>query len=261
MYAIITGASSGIGKEMARCLLSRLDIVLVARSEDKLKKLEKDYNKLSKRHRYNHKVEYFVCDVSNVDECKALYEKYKSKDIQVLINGAGFGALGEFDSISLDREISMVNTNVLGAHVLTKLFLKDMLKRNRGYILNIASSAGYMPGSPYMATYYASKAYILNLTRAIAREKSVMESNVYVGALCPGPVPTGFNEAAGITEQAKGMSPRKVAKYAIHKMYNEHEIILPGIAAKLTYVLRKFSPDELLLNFAGKWQEEKMCPF
>lgn len=258
MYAIITGASSGIGKEMARCLLSRLDIILVARSEDKLKALTKEYNKLSKRHKYNHSVSYYVCDVSRQEECKALYEKYKSYDVQVFINGAGFGALGEFDSIDVDREIDMINTNVVGAHVLTKLFLRDMLKKNRGYILNIASSAGYMPGSPYMATYYASKAYILNLTRAIAREQSVMESNVYVGALCPGPVPTGFNEAAGITEQAKGMSPRKVAKYAIHKMYNEHEIILPGIAAKLTYVLRKFSPDELLLNFAGKWQEKKM---
>lgn len=258
MYAIITGASSGIGEEMARCLLSRLDIVLVARREDKLKSLTNELNKLSKRRKYQHTVEYFVCDVSNLDECKALFAKYKLKDVQVLINGAGFGALGEFDSINLDREVNMIGTNVVGAHVLTKLFLGEMLKKDRGYILNIASSAGYMPGSPYMASYYASKAYILNLTRAIARESKVAESNVYVGALCPGPVPTGFNEAAGITEQAKGMSPRKVAKYSIHKMYEKREIILPGFAAKLTYVLRKFAPDELLLDFAAKWQEKKM---
>ena len=258
MYAIITGASSGIGKEMARCLLSRLDIILVARSEDKLKQLTKEYNHISRTHFYNHKCKYYVCDVSNVDECKALYEKHKYLDVQVLINGAGFGALGDFDDIDLDREVNMINTNITGVHVLTKLFLHDMLEKNRGYILNIASSAGYMPGSPYMATYYATKAYVLNMTRAIAREAKVAESNVYVGALCPGPVPTGFNEAAGIDAEAKGMKPRSLAKYAIRKMYNKKEIILPGLVVKATYVLRKFAPDGALLDFAAKWQEKKM---
>ena len=258
MYALITGASSGIGKEMARCLLSRLDIILVARNEEKLKELTKEYNKLARCHFYNHKVRYYVCDVSKVDECKEMYQSLKYLDIHVLINAAGFGALGEFTDIDLDREVDMINTNITGVHVLTKLFLKDMLKKDRGYILNVASSAGYMPGSPYMATYYATKAYVLNFTRAIAKEEKVALSNVYVGALCPGPVPTGFNKAAGIDVQAKGMKPRALAKYAIRKMYDRKKIILPGLVVKATYVLRKFVPDELLLNYAAKWQEKKM---
>ena len=258
MYAIITGASNGIGKELARCLLSRLDIILVARSEDKLIKLTKEYNNLSKRFMYNHKVSYEVCDVSDAKECIRLYDKYKDLDVQVLINNAGSGTFGEFSDIDLDKELNSINTNIIGVHVLTKLFLRDMLKKNRGYIMNVASSAGYMPGSPYMASYYASKAYVLNLTRAILREDSVINSNVYVSALCPGPVDTGFNEAAGIHSNAKGWSARRLAKYAVKKMYEGDEIILPGIVVKATYVGRKIIPDGLLLKIAGKWQEKKL---
>lgn len=258
MYAIITGASSGIGSELARCLLSRLDIILVARNEDKLRELTKEYNKLSKRYRYNHTVEYYVCDVSDASECKKLYEKYKSYDVQVLINNAGSGVFGEFKDIELDRELNSVMTNIVGVHVLTKLFLKDMLRVNRGYIMNVASSAGYMPGSPYMASYYASKAYVLNMTRAIIGEERVAESNVHVSALCPGPVETNFNKTAGITTQAKGWTPRRLAKYAIGKMYDGDEIILPGIVVKATYVLHKIIPDSVLISIAGKWQKNKM---
>lgn len=257
MYAIVTGASSGIGLEMARCLLSRFDVILVARSEDKLKYNTKGLNILSERYRYHHKASYIVCDVSSVDECKKLYEKCKNLDVQVLINGAGFGAVGAFSEIDLEKEVSMIGTNCTGAHVLTKLFLKDMLGKNRGYILNIASSAGYMPGAPYMATYYASKAYLINLTRAIAREKDVKESNVYVGALCPGPVPTNFNRTAGLKKQAKGLTPRAVAKYSIHKMFMKQELIIPGLLPKLAFFGRKFLPDSVLLQIALKWQENK----
>ncbi len=258
MYAIITGASSGIGSELARCLLSRLDIILVARNEEKLKALTKEYNKLSERYRYNHSVEYCVCDVSDVLQCKKLYEKYKSYDVQVLINNAGSGVFGEFTDVDLDRELNSVMTNIVGVHVLTKLFLLDMLKVNRGYIMNVASSAGYMPGSPYMASYYASKAYVLNMTRAIICEERVAASNVHVSALCPGPVETNFNKTAGIKSHAKGWTPRRLAKYAIGKMYDGDEIILPGLVVKATYVLRKIIPDSALIGFAGKWQENKI---
>ena len=196
--------------------------------------------------------------MSSVDECKRLHTNYKDYDVQVLINNAGSGVFGEFTSTSLDDEINSLNTNVIGVHVLTKLFLKDMLKKNRGYIMNVASSAGYMPGSPMMASYYASKAYVLNMTRAIAREKRVLSSQVYVSTLCPGPVDTGFNKAAGIKTKAKGMKARTLAKYAIKKMYNGDELILPGVVVKATYILRKIIPDEILLRVAAKWQEKKL---
>lgn len=258
MYAIVTGASSGIGKELARCLLSRLDIILVARDEKKLKAAADELNKVAFRYMYNHKVEYFVCDVSSYEECKRLYNHYKDYDIQVLINNAGSGVFGEFTDIPLDKEINSISTNIIGVHVLTKLFLKDMLNKNRGYIMNVASSAGYMPGSPLMASYYASKAYALNLTRAIAREEKVLRSHVYVSVLCPGPVDTGFNEAAGIKTKASGMKARRLAKLAIRKMYKGDELILPGIVVKVTYVMRKIIPDEILLKIAGRWQEKKL---
>ncbi|MCR4611691.1 MAG: SDR family NAD(P)-dependent oxidoreductase [Lachnospiraceae bacterium] len=257
MYAIITGASSGIGKELARCLLSRLDLILVARNEDKLKELTKEYNRLSLRHRYHHKVTYYVCDVSDTSECEKLYEKYKDYDVQILINNAGSGVFGEFADNDYKKELNSLTTNVIGPYVLTKLFLGEMLAKNRGYIMNVASSAGYMPGSPDMAVYYASKAFVLNMTRAIVKEESVKDSNVYISALCPGPVATGFNENAGIHTQAKGMKARKLAKYAIKKMYDGYEIILPGFVVKATYAARKVIPDELLLTIAGKWQEKK----
>lgn len=257
MYAIITGASSGIGKEIARCLLSRFDVILVARNEDKLKNVTKEFNKISIKYHYNHDARYYVCDVSKVSDCNNLYNKYHDYDVQILVNGAGFGALGDFEKIDIEREVSMINTNITGVHVLTKLFLKDMLKKNRGYILNIASSASYMPGSPYMATYYATKAYVLNLTRAIAKEKNVRKSNVYIGSLCPGPVDTNFNNASGIDAKAKGLSARHVAKYTIRKMFAKKELILPGLIVKLTYFGSKIIPNFILLKFATKWQENK----
>ena len=258
MYALVTGASSGIGKELARCLLSRYNLILVARNEDKLKEVLREFEMIVKRYKYYNRVEYCVCDVSDSDECIKLYEKYKDYDIEVLVNDAGSGVFGEFTTNDFNKELNSIKTNVIGPFALTKLFLDDMLKNNRGYIMNVASSAGYMPGSPYMADYYASKSYVLNMTRAIAREKKVLKSQVKVCALCPGPVDTGFNKAAGIKTQAKGMKARTLAKYAIHKMYEGSDIILPGIVVKATYALRKVIPDVVLLEIAGKWQEKKM---
>ena len=150
--ALVTGASSGIGREIARDLSARgFRVILSARREERLRELAEELGD-------NTRV--IVCDVSDREECLRLYEETKSEKISVLVNCAGFGAVGSFDKLPLDTELKMIDTNVTAVHMLTKLFLKDFVAADRGYIMNIASSAGLMYGGPMMATYYASKASI-----------------------------------------------------------------------------------------------------
>ena len=157
--ALVTGASSGIGREIARDLSARgFRVILSARREERLRELAEELGD-------NTRV--IVCDVSDREECLRLYEETKSEKISVLVNCAGFGAVGSFDKLPLDTELKMIDTNVTAVHMLTKLFLKDFVAADRGYIMNIASSAGLMYGGPMMATYYASKAYVVSLTSAI----------------------------------------------------------------------------------------------
>ena len=176
MRALITGASSGIGRDMAR-YLSRLgyDLIIVARRENLLEELKNELK--------NTEVIIETMDVSDVQNCEKLFEKYPNIDI--LDNNAGFGKFGEFDKVELNDELNMINTNIIGLHTLTKLYLKKMKEKDKGYILNVASSAGLLPGGPLMATYYATKAYVVSLTRAIAEELKVSSSNVKISALCP----------------------------------------------------------------------------
>ena len=159
MKALITGASSGIGRDMAK-YLSKLgyDLVIVARNRDALENLK---NELKTN------VEVVAIDLSQNQNCYKLHEQIR--DIDILINNAGFGEFGNFTETSLEKEISMIQTNITTLHILTKLYLKDMVEKDKGHILNVASIAGFMPG-PLMATYYASKNYVVALTRAIRKE-------------------------------------------------------------------------------------------
>ena len=182
MKALITGASSGIGRDIARELNQRgYDLVLVARD---LKKLDEVKAELKTN------VETVSMDISNPENCKQLHENYKNIDI--LVNNAGFGDCGYFDKTNLDKELQMINTNIVAYHVLTKLYLKDMKEKNNGKILNVASIAGFMPG-PLMATYYSTKAYVVRLSEAIREELRREKSKVQISILCPGPVDTNFN--------------------------------------------------------------------
>lgn len=161
MKALITGASSGIGRDMARVLSDMgYDLILVARRKDKLEKLKKQLST---------DVKIICLDVSSTYNCTKLYNKVKDEDIDILINNAGFGKFGEFNDIKLDDELDMIDVNIKAVHILTKLFLNDFVARNKGYILNVASSAAFQPG-PLMATYYSTKAYVLHLTEAIYEE-------------------------------------------------------------------------------------------
>ena len=184
MKALITGASSGMGADMARCLVNEgYEVILVARRKGRLEKLAKELG---------NKATFIVKDISSTFNCMELYNEVKKENIDIFINNAGFGVFGEFYKTSLDKELDMIDLNVKSLHTLTKLFLKDFIKKDRGYILNVASSAGFMAG-PLMASYYATKNYVVSLTSAIYEELKKMGSNVSISAFCPGPVDTEFN--------------------------------------------------------------------
>ena len=248
MLALITGASSGIGKSMAINLSNQgYDLILVARRKNKLEEL---------KCRLNTKVEIIDLDVSNKDNCIELYNKVKDKNIDILINNAGFGIFGEFSETNLEKELELIDTNIKAVHILTKLFLKDFIKSDKGYILNVASSAAFMSG-PLMSSYYASKGYVLKLTEAISEEIRINKSNVYIGCLCPGPVNTEFNKIADVEFGVKALTSDEVADYAINKMFKRKTIIIPSIKMKLACTMSRFVPRKLLLKIIYKIQKRK----
>ena len=247
MKALITGASSGIGKDMARVLSDMgYDLILVARRKKKLEALKKELPT---------KVEIVSLDISSTFNCMKLYNKVKKENIDIVINNAGFGLFGEFSETDLDKELDMIDTNIKAVHILTKLFLKDFKERDYGYILNVASSAAFLSG-PLMATYYATKGYVLKLTEAIYEELRREKSNVYIGALCPGPVNTEFNDVAKVKFNIKALESDYVANYAIYKMFKRKTIIIPGLTMKLA-TISKILPRKLMLRINYNIQKKK----
>lgn len=248
MKALITGASSGIGKDMARVLAAQgYDLIVVARREERLRELQKELSV---------KVRIEVCDLSEIQECIALYESVKDEKIDILINNAGFGLCGEFTETDLSRELQMIDTNIQALHILTKCFLWNFLQRGSGAILNVASSAAFFPG-PLMATYYATKAYVLYLTEAIREEIRRKNADIYIGALCPGPVKTEFDQTANVRFSLKGLDSYRVAEYAIKKMRSGKRLIIPGILMKGAYFFQRFLPMPILLRCVHHFQKKK----
>lgn len=248
MRALITGASSGIGSAMADVLFDMgCDLILVSRNKEQLELLKKKYGR---------KTKIVDMDLSSTYNCMQLYELCKNK-IDILINNAGFGDCGFFVETSLEKDLNMIDLNIKAVHVLTKLFLKDFYEHNRGFILNVASAAAFAPG-PLMATYYSTKRYVLSLTTLLNKELKELNSNVYVGCLCPGPVNTNFNKVANVKFNIKGLSKEKVASYAIKEMLKKKSIIIPGIFMKFNYVLSKVSPDGIKAKVIYRIQKKKM---
>lgn len=249
MLALITGASSGIGKNMALYLQTLgYDLILVSREKSKMETI---FNKTKT------KVDYIELDLGNEKNCFKLYDIVKNKNIDILINNAGFGDAGHFNKTSLDKELDMINVNIKAYHILTKLFLKDFTEKKHGRILNVASMAGFMPG-PYMATYYATKSYILNLTLAIYEELKQSKSNVKISCLCPGPVNTNFNKVANVKFSIGSLDSKYVAKYAIDNMFKNKLIIIPGLSMKLNKVVARLSPLKIVLFVNSKIQRRKL---
>ena len=247
MRALITGASSGIGRDIAINLSKKgYDLILVARDLEKLNEVK------AKLHT---NVEVVSMDVSKAENCKELHEKYQ--DIDILVNNAGFGDCGYFTKTSLDKELKMIDTNIVAYHVLTKLYLQDMKQRNSGKILNVASIAGFMPG-PLMATYYSTKAYVVRLSEAIREELKKESSKVQISILCPGPVNTNFNKVADVKFALKGLSSEYVAKYTIDKLFKGKFYIVPGWKIKLARFGSKIAPNNLVAKICYNMQRRKI---
>jgi len=248
LKVLITGASSGIGREMAR-QLHRMghELFLAARSTERLNALKAELDG---------KPAVITADLSRAECCTALYERLKSENIDILINNAGFGLFGFFDETDLDRELEMLDLNVRAVHILTKLFLHDFEKRNSGYVLNVASSAAFLPG-PLMSVYYATKAYVLHLSAAISEELRRKGSRVYVGALCPGPVDTNFNRTAGVTFNLRSLTAERVAKYGISQMLCGKTVIIPGLTIKLGVFFERFLPMKTVAKISYNIQKSK----
>ena len=249
MKALITGASSGIGKEFARILASRgWDLIIAARSTDKLNALKDELSNVN--------VRVITIDLSREQDAYDLYEHLQDENIDFLINNAGFGAYGEFKDVPLELEMKLVHTNVCSLHILTKLFLQDMIARDSGAILNVGSMAGFSAG-PKMSSYYASKNYVVRLTEAIHEELRRSKSKVKVSVLCPGPVSTNFNDVANVSFSAKSLDARTVAEYALKKAEKGKMVIIPGRLMKTVKFFEHLLSEKALTRASYDVQSKK----
>ena len=246
MKALITGASSGLGKDFAVKLSNMgYDLILVSRNK---KELEKVANNVKS------KAQIEILDLSSKENCIKLFNKHKNIDL--LINNAGYGLFGEFSKTSLDKELNMIDLNINAVHILTKLYLQEMIKKDEGRILNVASTAAFLPG-PLMSTYYSTKSYVYSLTTAIFEELRRIKSNVKISVLCPGPVNTNFNNIAEVNFSIKGLSSDYVTSYAINKMFKNKLVIIPGFTNKLAKMACKISSLKLQLKVDYRIQKRK----
>lgn len=248
MKALITGASSGIGRDMARYLASLgWDLILVARRKDRILELKKELSV---------DVRTIALDVGRAEDCYRLYELTKDEHIDMLVNNAGFGLAGEFTKTDLDTELNMIDVNIRAVHILTKLYLHDFVERDSGFILNVASSAGFMPG-PLLSTYYATKNYVLRLSEAIYEELRRKGSRVKISVLCPGPVNTEFNTVAKVKFAVNGITSEYCARTAIDGALKGKLIIVPGAVLKAGLFFRKFLSEKGMLKIAYNFQRRK----
>lgn len=248
--ACITGASSGIGKEFAKRLSKRgFSLILIARNTSAMEELAAALPT---------SCEIITCDLSDVCEARKLGDSLRSRKISMLINNAGFGDVGPFMESGLNKELSMIDVNIKALHILTKAVLPGMVQQDSGYILNVASSAGLMPGGPYMSAYYATKAYATSLTSAIYEELREINSNVHISMLCPGPVNTNFNNTANVKFALSGISAEYCVDYCLRQMARGKLNIVPTPLMKLAVIAGRFMPRKMLLPVTARQQRKKI---
>lgn len=245
MKALITGGTSGIGLSIAKELDNKgYDLILVGSKHSIDKKL------------FKNNVKFIKLDLSKRDNCYKLYDMTKDEDIDVFINNAGFGLFGSFDETDLETELNMIDVNICAAHILMKLFLKDMIKKDKGYILNTASAAAFAYG-PLLGTYYSTKSYLYKLTLAVYEELKKKKSNVHISVLCPGPVDTNFNDRANVSFTVKSLTSDYVGTYAVKKMFKNKLLIVPGFSMKISRILLNILPLKLVLRICYTFQKKK----
>ena len=252
--ALITGSSSGIGEELAHLFAAGGDdLVLVARSEDKL-------NELATRIEAKHGVQatVMVADLSEHDACEKLVQRLRDENLLVdhLVNNAGFGALGDFAFLPVDRQADMLQVNIVALTMLTRLLIPEMILRGRGGVLNVGSIAGYQAG-PHMAVYYATKAYVLSFTEALREE--LADSPLSVTLLAPGPTKTGFGEDSGMDSLAMfssgTMTAAKVARAGYDGYQRNEDVVIPGWKNRLMVTSASFLPRIATRKLVGRLQK------
>jgi len=255
--ALITGGSGGIGLELAKVIARNgFDVALVARKRDTL---EAAAGQLEGK--FQIKAHVFAADLRRQDAPQAIFDFLRNENIpiEILVNNAGFGLGGEFSETDLDRELEMIQVNIAALTQLTKLFLPAMIKRKSGKILNVASTAAFQPG-PLMSVYYASKAYVLSFSEALAEE--LRDSGVTVTALCPGPTKTDFASTAHVGQSRLftlfGVADAaSVAEFGFQAMMQGRRVAIPGARNKLVAASHRFFPRGLVTKVARMAQESR----
>lgn len=245
MSVLITGASSGIGLELAKVFAHHgYDLIIAARSKEKM-----DILKSELETKYNIKVDVCKVDLAQEDGASFLYDEVKALgvEVEILVNNAGVGYVGEFVKVGYEKDLSMMELNMTNLTLLTKYFSREMMKNGRGKILNVASTGSYHPG-PYTAIYYATKAYVLSLSEALWLE--LKPYNITVSALCPGATKTNFAKVAGKADPRMAMSPEFMAKAAYKGLMKGKRVIVPGFRNKLFVKL----PRWLVIGMIGRYQ-------
>lgn len=247
MKALITGATSGIGKKIAENLSGRgWELILTGRNKAVLEEMQERLGRC----------EIITADLSRKSEVYKVYEFCRGKNVDMLVNNAGFGIFGRFSETDLDRELEMLSVNITAVHMLMKLFLRDFRERDKGIILNVASSAAYLTG-PLMSSYYASKSYVLKLSAAVAEELRREGSRVKISVLCPGPVDTEFNNRAGVSFSMKPISADYAAECGIKAALSGKLIAVPGLIIRLGTIGAKMLPHKLTARLVYRMQERK----
>lgn len=248
---LITGASSGIGKEFAKAFAGlNCHLILVARRAERLHALAAELSV---------PCEVIAADLSTEQGCKELLEITSAQGVEVLINCAGFGLLGASTELDTQKELQMIDLNVRSLHILTKAFLERRKEEGTGAILNVASCAGLLPSGPYLSAYYATKAYVASYTQGLAYELKDAKSSIYVGALCPGPVHTEFTQVAGGTEWTSGITAEKCVEYAMKKMKRKKILIVPGAMIRTGLFFSRFAGRGLVAKLVGGYQRKKVA--
>jgi uncharacterized protein len=244
---LITGATSGIGLEMAKILASKnFNLILVARNEHQLMQIKNEFDQL-----YDTTTTIFSVDLSQKEEVFSLYTRIKELHLKVdmLINNAGIGNYGEFVTTSLDEELKMIDLNIAAVVILTKLFAQEMVKRKDGKIMNVASLLSFLP-FPYYSVYSATKSFVLSFTETLSAE--LENSGVTITALCPGPVDTPFQTSEMLKTNAykanKPVSASYVAQKGVELLLNGKGKKIPGFTNWFISNLPRITPDFIMMK-------------